>query len=85
MIERKSYLLLLIVGADYYLYNGDVSVSKRMYQPCQILVAYRVSAEPGTSKVQSVVRTAKRLCSPQLRPEHAVRLSSIHICTLSKR
>ena len=85
MTKRESYLLLLIVKADYYLYNGDVSVSIRTYQLCHVLFAYEIPAELGTSKVQSVIRPAKYLCSPELRPDYAVRLSSFQLCVLSKR
>ena len=82
MTERDSLRQLLIVEADYYLYNGDVSVSTRLYQLCQVLVAYVLPVEPGTSKIQSVVRTTKYFCSPELRPEYAVRLPLIQICVV---
>ena len=54
-VKRESYLGLLIVKVDYYLYNGDVSVRTRMYRLGQAISAYTAPTEFRTSKIQSVV------------------------------
>ena len=60
-----------MINTDYYLYNGDVSVSSKRYQILRSLLTDN-AAECEGPQIHSIVRPTTYLHGPKLRPGDTV-------------